>query len=251
MAYTVKSVADLASVTVRALHHYDRIGLLRPESVSEAGYRLYSDADLEKLQQVLFFRELGFGLREIKRIMDSPRFDRREALLEHRRLLLAKKSRVEALIHSVDRTLESLDGGKAMEKKEMFGGLDDSTLEQYRDEARARWGDVVDESYRRLERCSKEEQQAIWAEAQQVTSGIAALMDRDLADAEVQELVGRRHRLIDGRYWSCSPEAFRAMGDMYVEDERFTQFCDRVRPGLAAFLRSAMHVYCDGLAATR
>ena len=97
MAYTVKQVAKLAGVSVRTLHHYDAIGLLKPAAVSPAGYRLYSDADLERLQQVLFFRELGFSLRDIVRVLSSPDFDRREALAMHRRLLVEKRRRMQAL----------------------------------------------------------------------------------------------------------------------------------------------------------
>src|SRR5690349_17183383 len=108
MAHTVKAVADLAGITVRTLHHYDEIGLLRPASVSAAGYRLYSDADLERLQHILFFRELGFGLQEIRAILESPDFDPREALRSHRQLLVEQQRRLKRIIRSVDRALSAL-----------------------------------------------------------------------------------------------------------------------------------------------
>ncbi|NPV06944.1 MAG: MerR family transcriptional regulator [Anaerolineae bacterium] len=248
MVYTVKTVADLAGVTVRALHHYDRIGLLQPESVSPAGYRLYSDADLEQLQQILFFRELGFGLKDIQAILHSPRFDRREALLEHRKLLLEKKARLERLIHSVEQTIAAMDGAGAVSREEMFLPFDDEKMDEYRKEARARWGSVVDESYEGLAKLTREEQSALWAEAQAITLGMADLVGRDPADTEVQALVDRWYRLMNQNFWSCSVEAFRNLGEMYVQDGRFSQFYDRVKPGLAQFMRDAMRAYCDDTA---
>src|SRR5919107_1357533 len=111
MPYTVKAVSDLAKVSVRTLHHYDEIGLLKPAGHSAAGYRLYGQKDLERLQQVLFFKELGFDLKEIKRILADPSFDRRRALVEHRKLLLERRERLRRLIASVDRTLKAIQRG--------------------------------------------------------------------------------------------------------------------------------------------
>jgi len=128
MGYTVKAVADVAGVSVRTLHHYDRIGLLRPAATSPAGYRLYSDADLERLQQVLFFRELGFSLHDVKAIVDSPTFDRAEALRAHRRLLVEQQGRLGRLVELVDRTIASIEKGEPMSNQERFGAFDDATL---------------------------------------------------------------------------------------------------------------------------
>src|SRR5687767_10541048 len=136
MAYTVKAVAQIAGVSVRTLHHYDEIGLLKPASHSAAGYRLYNERDLEKLQQVLFFKELGFDLKEIKRVLSDPDFDRRSALVEHRKLLLDTQDRIRRLIASVDRTLKAMQRGKPMNAT-MFEGFDAA---KYEEEARQRWG---------------------------------------------------------------------------------------------------------------
>ncbi len=125
MGYTVKAVADVAGVSVRTLHHYDRIGLLRPAASSPAGYRLYSEADLERLQQVLFFRELGFSLQDVKAIVDSPTFDRTEALRAHRRLLVEQQGRLGRL---VDRTIASIEKGEPMSNQERFGAFDNAKL---------------------------------------------------------------------------------------------------------------------------
>jgi phosphoribosylaminoimidazole-succinocarboxamide synthase len=128
MGYTVKVVAEMAGVSVRTLHHYDRIGLLPPAATSPAGYRLYSDADLERLQQVLFFRELGFSLHDVRAIVDSPTFDRAEALRAHRRLLVEQQGRLGRLVALVDRTLASIEKGAPMSNQERFGAFDDAPL---------------------------------------------------------------------------------------------------------------------------
>ena len=249
MAYTVKQVARLSGVTVRTLHHYDAIGLMKPAAASPTGYRLYSDADLQRLQQVLFFRELGFSLRDIGRVLSSPDYDRREALAMHRRLLVEKRRRVQALIRSVDRSIEAMDGGEELSNNAMFDGFDESKLREYREEARRRWGGTPswEESERRTNGYTKQDWQDISTESDAINRGLAALMEQDPAGAEAQELVGRWHRLINDRFYECSPEVFRGLADMYVEDARFTSHYDRWKPGLAAFLRQAMHVYADAL----
>ncbi len=152
---------------------------------------------------------------------------------------------LDRLIASVEETIESMNGGRKMEKGRMFGSFDDVKMEEYRKEGKARWGRTVDESYARLGKLNPDQQAGVWAESEEITQGIADRMDRDAGDTEVQELVGRWHGLINERFWSCSPEAFRGLGEMYVQDSRFTEFYDRFRPGLAAFLRDAMNVYCD------
>jgi DNA-binding transcriptional MerR regulator len=134
MSHTVGEVAKLAHVSVRTLHHYDEIGLLRPSARSETGYRLYSSADLEKLQQVLFFKEIGFGLEDIRDLMADPAFDRREALLVQRDLLAERALRLEAMLGLIERTLASLEGGLPMTRAEMFEVFGDFDPAAYEDE---------------------------------------------------------------------------------------------------------------------
>ena len=140
MAMKVKEVAELASISVRTLHHYDEIGLLTPDEVTSAGYRLYSDANLETLQQILFFRELDFSLKEIKSIITNPSFDREEALKMHRRILLEKRQRLDQMIATIDRSVLHMRGEIHMTTKEQFEGFDFSK-NPYEQEARERWGD--------------------------------------------------------------------------------------------------------------
>lgn len=244
MSYTVKAVAEFAGVSVRTLHHYDAIGLVRPVARSDAGYRLYSRQDLERLQQVLFFRELGFGLGEIRAVLDSPEFDRLRALHEHRRLLHHRKHRLERLIAVVDRTIASMEEGTTLDEKTMFDGFDPS---QYEEEARRRWGHTraYQESRARMKSYGPAELEAIGREQSAVLQEIAALADRSPDDAQVLAAVGRMHRLINERFYTCSLEMFRGLGNLAVEDERFTRTYERLRPGLAAFYQQAVKAYCD------
>src|SRR5688500_16574689 len=175
MAYTVKAVADIAGVSVRTLHHYDEIGLLKPAAHTAARYRLYADRDLERLQQVLFFKELGFDLKEIKRVLSDPHFDRRKALVEHRKLLLERQERVRRLIRSVDRTLKALKQGDPMNAN-MFDGFDAA---RYEEEARQKWGGSpeFEQSVRRAKAYTKQDWDEIRKEGGAIMRRIVALMN--------------------------------------------------------------------------
>lgn len=247
MSHTVKSVAEAAGISVRTLHHYDEIGLLKPATTTAAGYRQYTEADLERLQQILFFRELGFPLAEIREILDSPTFDRRQALLSHRDLLLEKQKRLDTLIRSVDRSIESIERGTPMESNELFEGFDEAQQAKYREEAAARWGrENVDESYRRTSKYTKDDWARLQQEMQAIGTEMASGMDHgDPGAPEVQAAVARWHAFINEKFYDCTLEIFRGLGDLYVDDARFTATYEKMRPGLAPFLRQAMHVYCD------
>lgn len=249
MSFTVKAAAELAGISIRTLHHYDEIGLLKPAHVSAAGYRLYTADDLEQLQQILFFRELGFSLHEIREIISRPGFDRQQALVEHRQHLLQRQERLGRLIDTIDHTLYLMERSIPMNEKEMnvlFDGFDHA---QYEEEARQRWGHSKEyqESAQRTKRYTKEDWVAIKAEMGQISQTIASLMDRGPADAEVQEWIRRWHQLINDRFYTCSTEIFRALGNGYVEDERFTATYEKIKPGMAQFMQAAMSVYCDKL----
>ncbi|HEX3047902.1 MAG TPA: MerR family transcriptional regulator [Bacillota bacterium] len=253
MAFKVKEVSELVGVSVRTLHHYDQIGLLIPESVSPAGYRLYSDRNLERLQQIMFFKEIGFELHEIKQILDSPGFDRRQALLTHRELLLEKKKRLEEIIGTVEKTINSIEGEGKMNNKEMFAGFDMSEIEKhqakYAEETKQKYGqtEAYQESAKKTAKYTKDDWARITADAGRIYQKIAAAMDKGPADPGVQQAVGEWRQHITTNYYNCTPEIFRGLGDLYVNDPRFTANIDKTKPGLAAFLREAMHIYCDNL----
>ncbi|TJY44178.1 MerR family transcriptional regulator [Cohnella pontilimi] len=254
MALQVKEVAELAGVSVRTLHHYDEIGLLVPFSVTPAGYRLYSGADLERLQQILFFKELGFSLKEIKEILDSPGFDRRKALTAHRELLLEKRERMDRMLETVNRTLQSIEGGTQMADKELFEGFDMDKIQEhqakYSEEARRLYGkEIVEAAERKVEGYSEEK----WKEMHGVMGGIynrlADRMAYGPSDSEAQQAVAEWRQYITDHFYDCTLEIFRGLGSLYVDDERFTANIDKYKPGLAQFMKEAMHLYCDRMEA--
>ena len=199
-ASSVGEVAALAHVSVRTLHHYDEIGLLSPSRRSDAGYRLYDSADLERLQQILFYRELGFALALIKRIMLDPTFDRAAALRSQRELLAQKAERASALLRAIDDTIESTERGMQMDKEEMFEVFGDFDPAQYEDEVKERWGDTdaYKESARRTARYTKEDWKRFKAESEEITSDLIALFDSGLppTDPQVLDVVERHRRQI-------------------------------------------------------
>jgi DNA-binding transcriptional MerR regulator len=251
--YKIKEVADMVGISVRMLHHYDKIGLLKPESVSPAGYRLYTDKDLERLQQVLFFKELEFSLQEIKRILDSPGFDKKQALKSHKELLLEKKKRLQKIIKSVERTIHSIEGGIDMSKKEMFEAFDISKIEKHKEkyakEVRQKYGNTkaYKESQEKTSGYTKNDWAAIMTKWDEIYKKIANVMDKGPADSQVQEAVGELRAHITKYFYECTTEIFRGLGELYVNDERFTANIDKYKEGLSKFLREAMHIYCDNL----
>jgi DNA-binding transcriptional MerR regulator len=244
VAYTVGEVAKLARVSVRTLHHYDEVGLLRPSERSDAGYRLYSLGDLERLQQVLFYKELGFALDEIAGLMNDPAFDRREALLVQRELVAGQALRLEALLGLIDKTLTSLEGGIHMTKEEMFEVFGDFDPSQYEDEVKERWGDTdaYKESTRRAARYTKDDWARFKAESEEINATIVALMDEGVApdDPRAMDAVERHRLQIDQWFYPCSHEMHSNLGEMYIADPRFTATYEKIHPGMARYVRDAI-----------
>jgi DNA-binding transcriptional MerR regulator len=246
---TIGEVARLAHVSVRTLHHYDRLGLLRPSARSEAGYRLYSDDDLGRLQQILLYRELGFGLRTIAGLLADPGLDRAAALARQRELLEARRARLEGVIDLVDATLASLKGGPTMTREELFEVFGDFDPNAHEEEVRERWGgtDAYAESRRRTAAYSAEDWRRYRRESDELNQVLAALMDEQVlpGDTRAQEAVERHRLLIDRWFYLCSPEMHAALGEMYAADPRFAETFDAVRPGLARYLRDAAAAAVD------
>ncbi len=243
MAFTVGDLARLTGVTVRALHHYDEIGLVRPSQRTHAGYRLYTDADVLRLQQVLLFRELGLPLDEIASAIDATT-NREELLRQHRSVLLAKRSRLDAMLAALDAALVAVQKGTTMQPddvKQLFDGFDPS---EYEEEARDRWGDT--DAYKESMRRTKTYGKAQWTQIQSDWGAIYARMADQMkagtpvTDPSVQALVEEHRAHIDRWFYPCSTEMHKGLGAMYVADPRFTANLDKVAPGFARYLSDAI-----------
>lgn len=241
--YRVADVARLSGVSIRALHHYDAIGLLVPTGRTEAGYRLYADADLLRLQQVLIQRELGFSLDEIKRALDDPGFDQRQALVEQRRRLAQKAHALGEMLRAVDAALAVVGHdpqGDAMETKELFGGFDPS---RYEAEVEQRWGGpALEESKRRVKGYTDADWKRQQAEQGAIYADAAAAMHRGIDPTATAAMdIAERHRLsIDRWFYPCGKPMHAGLADMYEADERFRAAIDKAGGGLTTFLAAAI-----------
>jgi DNA-binding transcriptional MerR regulator len=242
--WTVGEVAELAHVTVRTLHHYDAVGLLAPSERSEAGYRLYGQADLERLHEILLFRKLGFSLDAIGQLLDEPAFDRRSALRAQRGLLAGKMKKTEGVIRAIDATLEAIERGATMDAEQMFEGLQGFDEAQWAEEAERRWGhtDAYQESMRRVQGYTKETWSKVKAEADAVMTEMAALMaEGESADGDEAADVAEKHRLhIDRWFYPCDHTVHAALADMYEADARFGTYFEKRAKGLAAYVAAAI-----------
>ena len=249
MSYTVGAVSRMAGITVRTLHHYDEIGLLEPSGRSPAGYRLYSEDDISRLQEVLFHRELGLGLDEVAALMTRPEYERTRALLEHRRLLEEQRRRLDRLIHAVDRTLDAETKGIAMDAKDKLEVFGDFKPEEHEDEVRQRWGDspAFAESARRTARYRKEDWIRIKGEAAANVARFAELMGAGQAPHSKDAMdAAEEHRAHISRwFYDCPPRMHVGLASMYTEDPRFREHYDRHGAGLADFVRAAIEANAD------
>ena len=246
---TVGDIARVAKISVRTLHHYDEIGLLRPADRSEAGYRVYGPDDLERLQVILFFRELGLALSDIARIMSEPSFGRREALLAQRELLAEKARRTEAMLGAIDAALAALEKGTTMDGGTMFEVFGDFDPTQLEGEVRDRWGDsaAFRESSRRTAGYSKDEWLEIRAEGDEIEQAFTERLAAGASpgDAEVMDLAERHRRQIDRWFYPCSHAMHVGLGEMYVADPRFAARYEALRPGLARFVADAIRANAE------
>ena len=234
---TVHEVSQISGVSVRTLHHYDAIGLLRPTAVTEAGYRLYDDTALARLQSILLFRELAFPLKEIKRIMDDPQFDQATALEQQIRLLELQQERLSRLIDLARETMKT--GVTHMD----FTAFDNSKLEQYAAEVKERWGNTT---------AYQESAQRPAAEQKDAAAGLMAQFARmgrlrtgDPAGQEAQAAVRELQQFITKYFYTCTPEILAGLGQMYTADDRFRVSIDAAGgEGTADFAGKAIAVYC-------
>lgn len=249
---TVGHVARLAGVTVRTLHHYDATGLVRPSARSPAGYRLYGHDDLTRLQQVLYYRAVGFGLDEIARLLDDPDADPLTHLQHQRTLLADRVERLERMIAHIDVHLEARTMEIDLtpdEMLEVFGEEHARDHEARTAEAEQRWGgtDAWEQSRRRTARYDKDDWQQAMADQQAAARRLVDAMEAGLAaDSPAAMDAAEEHRQqITRWFYDCSYEIHRGLADMYVQDPRFAATYEDMAPGLAAYVRDAIHANAD------
>jgi DNA-binding transcriptional MerR regulator len=251
MAWTIGETAQLAKVSVRTLHHYDQLGILSPSARTKAGYRLYEPDDLSRLHRVMVFRELGFSLEEIGRIVTDPGFDQADALRAQRALLAEKVRRTQAMMKAIDAALAAAQGGREMgdqERTEMFGELFDGfDPAEYEEEVQERWGesDAYKQSAARTRRYTKTDWEQIKAEGDANTAEFIRLLDAGVAPHAPEALAAaaEKHAQLEKWFYDAPPEMFASLSDLWVNDQRFKKNIDKPREGLAEYERAAVRAW--------
>lgn len=236
---TVKEAASLSGVSVRTLHHYHKIGLLRPAQVTEAGYRLYGQEELARLQQILLYKELGFSLEEIRPLLSADRGFLRDALEKQAQLLMLKRKRLDKLIELTQNLMkgESNMDFTAFDTKEI-----DRQMEQYAQEVKGRWGETLayEQYQQRTASYGKEEWERVYAGMGDIFNRFAACMADGPASPKAQALVGEWRDFISENFYPCSDEILQNLGKMYEADPRFRDNFEKTAPGLGGFIAEAI-----------
>ncbi|TCD01002.1 MerR family transcriptional regulator [Pedobacter psychroterrae] len=251
--YSVKQLAKLAGVTVKTLHLYDRKGLLKPAERTGSRYRLYKEPELLRLQQILFYRELDFPLKQIKEILDDPNFELIKALEGHERLLRVKKVRINTLMKTLNQTIHSLKNKTMLNLEDLYDGLSQEEARNYRTQAISNYGEeVVSLAENHLKSLSKKDMQALVQRQKELGKALYQVKHLDPASESVQELV-HLHYQNTRRLWGThqavdkQAEAYKGLGQLYLTDERFTSDCGVPHENFRIFISEAMSVYSESL----
>ena len=252
--YTVGQVSDLAGVSVRTLHHYDGIGLLEPSGRTASGYRLYEDSDLERLQRILAYRELGFSLDEVATILEAPGSDAVSHLRRQRELLTERIARLQRMVAAVERELEVEEMGSRMTPEERFEVWGDFNPDDYAAEAEEKWGGTraFEESRRRAAAYGKDDWLAIKAEGDGINRRLVdAMRSGEPAAGDIAMDAAEEHRLYISRwFYDCSYEIHKGLGEMYAADPRFAANYETIAEGLAVYFRDAIRANAARAGAT-
>lgn len=249
MEYTIQKLGNLAGVSTRTLRYYDEIGLLKPARTNSSGYRIYGRREVDLLQQILFYRELGLSLEDIRSIVTDPGFDGTRALREHRNQLLDKRKQLDALIANVEKTIASHEGRISMQDQEKFEGFKKQLIEEnerkYGREIREKYGeDTIKKSNQKLMNMTQEEYEKVTQLENEVKVALAEAMKTGDPAGELAQKAADLHKQWLTFYWNeYSKEAHAGLAQMYVDDERFKAYYDKDQPGAAEFLRDAIQIY--------
>lgn len=249
MEYTVLKLSKMAGISPRTLRYYDEIGLLKPARVSDSGYRIYGTVEIDKLQQILFYRQLGVNLATIHEILSAPSFDRLSALRDHRDELLKQKAHLDLLIRNVEKTIASTEGRFHMSNEEKFAGLKQKIVADneklYGEEIRKKYGDeVVNQSNAKMMGMTETEHEEAMRLEGELKEMLRSAFQTGNPSSPMAQQVAELHRRWLSYYWSqYRKEAHAGLAQMYVDDERFKAYYDVEQPGFAEFLRDAIHIY--------
>lgn len=252
MVYKIHEIAEIAGVSVRTLHYYDEIGLLIPSQKTQAGYRLYKDDDIIKLQQIMMLKELGFPLKQIKDLGAKNVLSDQSVLIAQRTVLEKKRERLGDIITTLNNMINGTKELNLMNKKEMFQAFDMKEIEEaqkrYADEVREKYPKhVVDECNAKTSLYNKQDWQRIMEEQNSIFRKFASHLEQgvDSNEQQVQELVGVFQKHISDCFYTCDNECLLGLGRLYTCDERFTAFYEKISPGLAQYIQQAIQIYCD------
>ena len=250
--YTVKQLAELAGVSIRTLHHYDEIGLLKPATIGQNGYRYYGRDELLRLQQILFHRELGFPLESISEVLDQPDFDRLSVLRRHRERVTQQQRRYRQLLHTLDHTLAALEGDGNVAESELYRGFTPETQAEYEEWLVARYSreihDALDSYKKRIQSWGKEAAEAFYAAGDAIDADLAAaLANGRPADSEPVLTIMARHYAWVSKIVNKAPSAsrYRNMGQLYLRHPEFLERYETRAQGLTQYVADAISAYCD------
>lgn len=249
MEYTVQKLARIAGVSTRTLRYYDKIGILKPARINSSGYRIYGQVEVDKLQQILFYRELEVSLESIKDIVTSPSYNGAKALKDHREKLLAKREQLDMLLANIDRTIEASEGRINMTDKQKFEGFKkkmiDDNEKMYGKEVREKYGDeMVNQSNNKIKDMTEEQYAEFENLSVRLNESLKAAIETGNPAGELAQKTADLHRQWLSYNWSTySKEAHAGLAQMYVDDERFKAYYDKIQTGAAVFLRDAIHIY--------
>jgi DNA-binding transcriptional MerR regulator len=249
MEYTVQKLGNLAGISTRTLRYYDEIGILKPARINSSGYRIYGEAEVDRLQQILFYRELGVSLESIRDIVIAPSFDGANALREHHERLLEKRQQLDMLIANVEKTIAVTEGRIKMADREKFEGFKqkmiDDNEKKYGKEIREKYGnDTVEKSNKKLKNMTQEQYEGLTNLEKQVKEVLAEAFETGDPASELAQKAADLHKQWLSYSWpQYSKEAHAGLAQMYVDDERFKAYYDEKQPGSAEFLRDAIFIY--------
>ena len=253
---TVKQVAKISGVSVRALHHYDEIGLLKPARIGRNRYRYYGDEELLRLQQILLHRELDIPLERIREILDDPKFDQRRALIEQRGKLAKEAKRYAQLVRTIDRTIARLNGENAMRNAELYKGISPEKQAEYEAWLTEKYGGDMPEriavSKRKYDKLTEAEKQALMDELNEVELALADAMKNGIpSGSPALDPLLQRHRAWVAAMWDkpCPPEAYRGLADMHLSHPDFVARYEAIAEGFSDYHAEAMKAHAARLAA--